>query len=220
MSLLRLVTLSDTHLERVDVPEGDILIHAGDHTYRGTEGESKWALSWLSALPHKHKIIIAGNHEVGWQKTTKRYFILKQFLNLTYLHNSAVTIEGIKFWGSPIQPCFHGWAFQLPRGPMLKSHWDSIPEDTDVLITHGPPYGLGDTNTRDERFGDEDLLTRVLAVKPMYHIYGHAHHGYGIRHFEGVTFVNSAILNDGYQVANKPHVLDIDLKDIKIANTR
>jgi Icc-related predicted phosphoesterase len=211
-SVLKLVILSDTHRQRCAVPDGDVLIHCGDHTYHGAGHESWEALHWLDTLPHKHKLIIAGNHELGWEREDAVRAILEPHKSLTYLHNGGVEIDGIKFWGSPVQPEFHGWAFQMERGEELAKHWEKIPEDVDVLITHGPPKGFGDTNTRDERFGDEDLLRRVLKVRPQIHCYGHAHHGYGEYFFEGIHFINAAILNEGYMVANKPVVVDVDAR--------
>lgn len=159
-------------------------------------------------MPHKHKLIIAGNHEVKWQSPTFRNQLLSQYKTLTYLHETGVEINGVKFWGSPYQPEFCNWAFNVPRGERLAAHWAKIPEDTDVLITHGPPYGFGDTNKQDFRFGDDDLLTRVLQIKPDIHCYGHAHHGYGQYFFEGIHFINAASLNEDYHVQNPPVVVD------------
>src|SRR3990167_1307200 len=207
---MKLVIISDTHCQQIPVPDGDVLIHCGDHTYQGRHAETVHALGWLSDLPHKYKLIIAGNHELGWENPTKRRFLFKNYPRLTYLHETGIEIEGIKFWGSPYQPYFMNWAFNRERGSQLQAHWAKIPDDTDVLITHGPPYGLGDTNGRDPRFGDEDLLKRVLEVKPTIHCYGHAHHGYGERFFEGIHFINAAILNEDYMIAHKPVEVEIN----------
>lgn len=210
--MLKLVILSDTHCQRCAVPDGDVLIHCGDHTYHGAPHESWEALHWLDELPHKHKLIIAGNHELGWEREDAVRAILEPHKSLTYLHNGEVEIDGIRFWGSPVQPEFHGWAFQLERGEELREHWKQIPEGIDVLITHGPPKGFGDTNLRDERFGDEDLLARVLEVKPQIHCYGHAHHGYGEYFHEGIHFINAAVLNEGYMLAREPVVVNVNAR--------
>jgi Icc-related predicted phosphoesterase len=167
----------------------------------------------MGRQPHKHKLFIAGNHEVGWQHFSYRrneYLHRAQELGLVYLEDSGVEIEGIKFWGSPWQPQFMNWAFNLARGAPLKRKWAQIPDDTQVLITHGPPYGFGDTNGYDPRFGCQDLFERVMVVKPEYHLFGHAHDGYGTYMFEGVTFINCAVLNEGYALANPPVVIDVD----------
>ena len=207
---MKLVIISDTHCTQPAVPDGDVLIHCGDHTYRGTYREAMPAFEWLNNLPHRHKIVIAGNHELGWEpeNNARAMYVKDRVLeacpNLTYLEDSDIVIDGVKFWGSPYQPQFYNWAFQKARGAELQRHWAQIPDDTDVLITHGPPKGFGDMNLRDERFGDEDLLARVLTVKPDIHCYGHAHHGYGQWFHEGIHFINAAILNEQYMVANAP----------------
>ena len=215
---VKLVVISDTHCNQFPIPDGDILVHCGDHTYRGTYKETLLALQWLAEQPHKHKLFIAGNHELGWEKEPRFMYPLTRSLEhlwgLTYLRDSGVEIEGIKFWGSPVQPEFYNWAFQKQRGAELARHWEQIPDDTNVLITHGPPYGFGDTNKRDGRFGDEDLLRRVREVKPSLHLFGHAHDGYGEWLSEGTLFINAAILNEDYQVANKPVELEITINDV------
>jgi len=208
---MRLVIISDTHCTQPNVPDGDVLIHCGDFTFHGRAFETKDSLEWFNSLPHKHKLFTAGNHELGWEDEVKRNVYLDWASKCTYLHATGVEIDGVKFWGSPFQPDFMGWAFQLPRGNRLKEHWSLIPDDTDVLITHGPPYGFGDTNgdPRDFRFGDKDLLARVLEVKPDVHCYGHAHGGYGQWFFEGIHFINAALLNESYMLANQPVVVDL-----------
>lgn len=208
---MKLVILSDTHCNEPELPDGDILIHCGDHTFHGRVHETIDALNWLStAGTFKHRICIAGNHEVGWQNGVDRW-IFSAYPRLIYLRDSQVNIDGVKFWGSPVQPLFFNWAFQKQRGEELKRHWAQIPDDTDVLITHGPPKGFGDTNKADERFGDEDLLNRVLEVKPKLHCYGHAHHGSGEYFFQGIHFVNAAVLSEEYQLTKEPIVVDLDV---------
>lgn len=219
--MLKLVIISDTHTQgrALKVPDGDVLIHCGDSTYRGTGPETHHEMEWFSALPHKHKIIIAGNHELGWEADLDRNFyrqvpitkphFLDKYPDLIYLHNTEVTINGVRFWGSPYQPEFYNWAFMKKRGPALAANWAEMPEGIDVLITHGPPYGFGDVNESDNRFGDEDLLKRVLDVKPQIHCYGHAHHGYGEYFHDGIHFINAASLNEDYNPVNAPVVVDV-----------
>ena len=114
---MKLVVISDTHCAEPELPDGDILVHCGDLTYNGTDSETKKALTWLATRPHKYKIFIAGNHEMGWRSSTARYWKLKDHVPpLIYLHDSGCEIEGIKFWGSPVQPWFYDWAFQKQRG--------------------------------------------------------------------------------------------------------
>ena len=208
---MKLVIVSDTHCQQFPIEEeGDVLIHCGDHTFHGKAHESWEALNWLSNVgTFKHRLFIAGNHEVGWENEEDRNFLIARFPALTYLHDNGVTIDGIKFWGSPYQPTYFNWAFQKGRNE-LYAHWEAIPDDVDVLITHGPPCGFGDMNTHDERFGDQALLERVLKVKPQIHCYGHAHSGYGEYFFEGIHFINAAVLNEGYMKERDPVVVEID----------
>lgn len=209
--MLKLVIVSDTHTQgrSLVVPDGDVLIHCGDLTYRGTSVELVGELNWFTSLPHKWKLLIAGNHDFGFQDHWRKQQLVNEFPQLIYLENSGVDIDGIKFWGSPVQPWFHDWAFQKQRGDELREHWSKIPDVLDVLITHGPPSGFGDFNLRDERFGDVDLLERVLVVKPQIHCYGHAHHGYGEYFHDGVHFINAASCNEDYRPVNPPVVVDV-----------
>ncbi len=155
---MRIVCLSDTHTmgRRVTVPDGDVLIHAGDHTLRGTESEMIPALEWLDSLPHRRKVFIAGNHDwfldenapLGFRTWDLRRWssiedMLKRFPALTYLQDSAATIDGVKFYGSPWQPRFQNWAFNFPAepSPLPQEVWEKVPADTEVLITHTPPFG-------------------------------------------------------------------------------
>lgn len=211
---MKLVIISDTHCTEPALPAGDMLIHCGDLTYGGRMHESLDGLKWLSSQPHAFKLLIAGNHEVEWEDKPYTWpeLIKTNFPGITYLHDEGIEIDGLKFWGSPYQPHFMGWAFQKARGDELKEHWKKIPEGTDVLVTHGPPKGFGDCNERDERFGDEDLLHRVLEVRPQIHCFGHAHHGYGQWFFQGIQFINAAVLNEGYILANAPVEVEIDCK--------
>lgn len=213
---MKLVIISDTHQREPDLPDGDVLIHCGDLTFHGGMRESIRQLEWLSVQSHKHKLVIAGNHELGWETNASREWLFRDFPRLRLLHNDGVEIYGLKFWGSPVQPYFHGWAFQKQRSE-LKAHWASIPEGTDVLITHGPPKGFGDTNQFDERFGDEDLLNRVLEVKPAVHCYGHAHHGYGrwAHEYDGhkTIFINAAVLDEDYKLKNAPWIVGLIYDD-------
>jgi Icc-related predicted phosphoesterase len=190
--MLTVVALSDTHgyHGHVRVPEGDILILAGDLTRRGRLEEVAELNSFLAGLPHRHKLVVAGNHDWCFQESPAEARAL--LTAATYLQDEAVVIEGVKFYGSPWQPWFMDWAFNLPRGPELAQRWARIPEDTDILITHGPPLGIGDRIDSGEHVGCEDLLRRVQQVRPKLHLFGHIHEARGIW-TEGVTtFANVA----------------------------
>lgn len=211
----RIVCLSDTHNchEQIVVPDGDILIHAGDSTVRGTADEIFNFAKWFSNLPHKYKIFIAGNHDFFFEddeldKQTIDFF----FPNCFYLQDSFVEVENLKIYGSPWQPRFFDWAFNLNRGAELAAKWELIPNDTDVLITHGPPNGILDEVPRKysiENAGCEDLRKRVEEIKPKLHIFGHIHCGYGQTEKFGVKFVNAANCDESYEPTNLSIVIDL-----------
>ena len=194
---MKIVCLSDTHMEheQLAVPDGDVLIHAGDSTYRGAVPELVRVNAWLGTLPHRHKIIIAGNHD--WLFETDPSLAESLMTNAIYLRDSATSIAGVKFYGAPWQPWFMDWAFNLQRGAEIKRKWDLIPTDTDVLITHGPPQGILDIvpdyrTGLDINVGCEELAPAIARVKPKLHIFGHIHEGYGQLERDGVTYINAA----------------------------
>jgi len=212
MTQVSIVMTSDTHMAIPQVPDADIFIHAGDGTYTGSTHALRDWFQWMERLPHEHKLFIAGNHDWGFDlHPGKHQQIMKEeYPSLTYLENSGCVVKGLKFWGSPVQPHFFQWAFQKNRGKELREHWAQIPDDTDVLITHGPPWSFGDTNANDKRFGDQDLLDRVLEVNPRLHVYGHAHHGYGVYGNEHTIFVNAAHMSESYTPMNDPIKITLD----------
>jgi Icc-related predicted phosphoesterase len=195
-----IVAISDTHgyHDRLEVPDGDVLIHAGDITERGRLEEVEAFDRWLAQLPHRYKIVIAGNHDFCFQHRPGDARALMR--HATYLQDEAVDVEGVKFYGSPWQPEFCDWAFNLPRGPALAAVWAKVPDDTRVLITHGPPLGIGDKTHRGPHAGCEDLLQRVRQVRPPLHVFGHIHEGAGRYEVEGTTFVNASIAGRGSAV--------------------
>jgi Icc-related predicted phosphoesterase len=210
----RIVAISDTHSRHQqfkDIPDGDILIHAGDATVRGDVQEVVEFNHWLGTLPHKHKIFVAGNHDFLFERAPELARTL--ITNAIYLRDSFRIVEGLKIYGSPWQPRFFDWAFNLDRGPELRRKWEMIPDDTDVLITHGPPKGILDlvadrwTGTY-EAVGCEELLPIVQRIRPRVHIFGHIHAGYGQVEQGGTTFINASSCNEAYKIVNAPIVLD------------
>jgi Icc-related predicted phosphoesterase len=205
---MRLVILSDTHSchRRLAIPEGDLLIHAGDMTNTGSWQELQDFNEWLGTLPHKHKIVIAGNHDFCWERDVDQAKAI--LTNGIYLEDSRITIEDINIWGTPWQPEFHDWAFNLPRGRALKEKWDLIPSETDILITHGPPQGHGDRTVLWQHVGCAELYEAVLRVKPRLHIFGHIHEGYGVTRNADTTFINASICELFNRPKNRITVLD------------
>ncbi|MBC8109554.1 MAG: metallophosphatase domain-containing protein [Verrucomicrobia bacterium] len=206
---MKIVCISDTHSHhlKVNVPEGDLLLHAGDITKRGTEGELAEFNYWIGTLPHKHKIIIAGNHDFICEE--KPEVAESLITNAIYLNDSGVEIEGLKIWGSPISPFFHDWAFNRQRGEDIKKHWDLIPIGTDILITHGPPKDILDKTFLKTHVGCEDLLHRIMLVKPKIHLFGHIHEAYGQTYDQDIQFINASIMNLAFQPKHLPIVLEI-----------
>lgn len=190
---MRIVCVSDTHARhrRVAVPDGDLLIHAGDITNTGSLDDVADFDRWLGSLPHQHKVVICGNHDFCFQEQPGRARPL--ITNAIYLEDESAEVAGIRVYGSPWQPWFGGWAFNLPRGPELAAKWALIPPDTQILVTHGPPEGILDRNHRGDHVGCRDLLARVYEVKPRLHVFGHIHEAAGRTEAEGITFVNAAV---------------------------
>lgn len=206
---MRIVAISDTHNlhNGTQIPEGDVLIHAGDFTENGTLEEVLAFERFLRKLPHKHKILVAGNHDFYFENYPEE---AQQIVsNYIYLQDQAVNLNGTKIYGSPWQPRFQEWAFNLERGAEIREKWDLIPEDTDVLVTHGAPQGIRDHATGYGNIGCEELLAAVKRVQPKYHIFGHVHDGYGQSLIGETTFVNVCICDMEYQVVNPPTILDV-----------
>ena len=209
---MRLVCISDTHSmhREISVPDGDILIHAGDCLGVGTLDELEDLDDWLSEQPHRHKILIAGNHDWCLQDEPAEAEALIK--NAIYLRDSGTEIEGLRFWGSPWTPVFFDWAFNLTRGPAIAKRWEQIPADTDVLITHGPPAGILDqvlTATHSQSVGCDDLTRELERLKLKMHVFGHIHEGHGQQHMDDCLFVNASTCNGSFRPLNPAIVVDL-----------
>jgi Icc-related predicted phosphoesterase len=209
---LRLVLLSDTHqLHReVDVPDGDVFIHAGDFTMFS---ESMKAVvdfnDWLGELPHRYKIVVPGNHEFFLEADPSERFMLD---NAIVLINEGIEIEGVRIWGSPVTPLY-GEAFGLSFAKDRKRLYAQIPRDIDVLITHGPPFGILDTApVSGLHEGCRELLRAVTRLRPKLHVFGHIHTAYGIFRTEHTRFVNASRLDLHDDPDKAPFVFDMPRK--------
>lgn len=205
---MRIVLLSDTHERHreIEVPDGDLLIHAGDFTNRGEFEAIEDFDAWLGELPHGKKLVIAGNHDITFE--TKPEEARRRITHATYLQDARVEIGGIKIWGSPWQPWFLDWAFNLRRGQALRAVWSRIPRDTDLLVTHGPPLGRLDRVPRGEDVGCEELAARLTELRVKMHVFGHIHEGYGVERAPGIMFVNASNCDAGYDATQAPIVVD------------
>jgi Icc-related predicted phosphoesterase len=198
------------------IPKGDVLIHAGDLMNSGYNAvDISIFLDWFGSFKHQHKIFIAGNHDRYFETfpdyvldmINKKNKTLKK--KITYLQDEEIIIDGVKFYGSPWQPEFFDWAFNLKKGEPLKKIWSKIPVNTEILVTHGPPHGILDIVLRKkEHVGCEMLKKRIAVVKPKMHLFGHIHESYGVERKNGTTFANASICNAKYAPINKPLVFD------------
>ena len=224
---MKILCLSDTHSRHNRIPKewlipADTIVHAGDTCNAGYLQEAKDFLDWFESLDYKNKIFVAGNHD--WVFESHPDIIkelLKKYPSITYLQDSGVEIDGIKFWGSPQTPYFHNWAFNCARNdadaltynkPVISHYWDMAPMDTNVFITHGPPYGIGDfvPYSGGENVGCKDLLDKIHNMPNLkLHVSGHIHCGYGEVFKDGKHFINAATCDEQYQVTQKPILYEI-----------
>lgn len=222
---IKVVCISDTHCvhREISLPGGDILIHAGDCTRGGTFEQLRDFLDWFSTQPFSHRIWIAGNHDItldqkfyaeNWSRFHRKYAkqdldqiqsLIRSYDNITYLEDTMLEVEGLKIYGSPWQPTFFNWAFNVERGCAIDAIWSSIPSGVDIVMTHGPPLGYGDLCNSGIRAGCANLLHHIMyRIQPRVHIFGHIHEDVGIWNNGTTNFVNAASCSLQYQIAHSP----------------
>jgi len=229
---MKITLISDTHTKHRfcenDLPGGDLLIHAGDFMNSGyNPREAMEFFDWFNNLSnYDTKVFIAGNHDRWMEdKPEEAHGILTGYKHIEYLRDSDLVLyfdgpngdhpeDNVHIYGSPWQPEFYNWAFNLPRnGKELRDKWDAIPTNTDILITHGPAQTYVDTSGapyNEPNLGCELLKARVELIKPKIHVCGHIHGGHG-HYYNGHThFFNASILNEQYTYANLPFTFDWD----------
>jgi Icc-related predicted phosphoesterase len=229
---IRFVCISDTHGKHreLKLPDGDVLLHCGDFTDKGTHEEIMDFNEWLGTLPYSHKIVVAGNHDLSldaaeyearWGKEWhhKTYndpnISVRLLTNCIYLENRGTEIEGIKIYGSPMSPPIPGrvMAFNLDQGLVSKTFWSKLPADTDILITHSPPKGILDKTFTGLRVGDESLMLEVLSkCRPKFHVFGHIHEGYGIVRVANTFFLNVSSCTLTSEMKHDPICFDMPIK--------
>lgn len=225
---MKIVAISDTHNRhgRLVIPECDLLIHAGDFTGQGMQSEVKAFAQWLDTLPAKDIIIVPGNHEEVFERCypQSKKWITDECPGAIVLVDETVVIDGVKIHGSPVTPWFMDWAWNRARDwkeaqfrnvGLIQPHWDAIPEGTNILITHGPPYEILDElayvdgTPKGQFIGCQQLLKRVKEVKPDLHIFGHIHtHGGREKHEDGTSFYNVAVCDEMYVPINPIRVIE------------
>lgn len=203
---MRIVCISDTHNfhREVSLPEGDVLIHSGDATSSGSLEEASAFARWWDTLDFPYKIFVAGNHDWLWERQPSFADTL-----VPSLHEKIIEIEGLKVYGASWQPRFMDWAFNVDRGPAIAEKWARIPDDTDILITHGPPCGILDKLEDGTAVGCRDLRERLRDVRPKLVVFGHIHHCRGQIEVDGTRYLNAAICDEAYRAVNKPMVVDL-----------
>jgi len=215
---MKICIISDTHTKHKLIGlkkyEADVLIHCGDITGNGGIAAITDFLSWFNEVEgFRHKIFIAGNHDWLFQRNNS---LARQVVedvgkgDIIYLENEEKVIENIKFYGTPVQPPFCNWAFNVFE-PKLTEYWKIIPDDTDVLITHSPPYMIGDYVPHSmQHEGSPSLYKEVTdRIKPKVHCFGHIHEGYGIKELYGINFINASCLDGDYMAVNDPVIIEI-----------
>ena len=208
--MTKLVIIADTHTfhDKAVLPKGDILIHAGDLEIRNNL-ELQIIIEWFESLDFKHIIWVGGNHDFYLEQLFNSSIEPIMPENVHYLMNTEITIEGIKFWGSPFSTVFGRWAF-MNHLPELKEIWNTIPSDTDIVITHSPPFGILDQCINGVSVGCPALRDKLKSIKPKYHICGHIHEAHGIYQDEYTTYINASVLNEYYKMVNDPVVIEYE----------
>jgi len=243
----RFVCWSDTHgrhdaVPKHGYPEADVLLHAGDFTNAGEKEQIESFSNWLDAYPAKHKVVVAGNHDITFHEEyyldrgaarfhrqaipdTSRAainFEVKPYDcsecrgllgNHIYLEDSAVEVCGYTIYGSPWQPEFCDWAFMLPRGAPMKEIWAKMPESVDVLLTHTPPHGYGDKTSDGCRVGCEMLRAAIQQRAVFVNVSGHIHGGYGCSTDDSTLYINASTCDSHYRPVNPPIVFDLPPPD-------
>lgn len=197
LDAVTVVALSDTHMRHRElvVPPCELLVHAGDFSRRGTSAETREFIAWMASQPAREKVLVAGNHDRFAELEPERLRELTVRSGIRYLFDEEVTLLGLRIWGSPVTPAFRSMAFNRERGAAIRRHWDAIPAGLDLLVTHGPPQGIGDRAFFGAHVGCEALMDAVRQRPPRAHVFGHIHEAAGEYRDAGLStrFLNVAI---------------------------
>ena len=219
----RFVCISDTHSTSISLPPGDVLLHAGDFTRRGTQQEVWDFANYLRNLKFEHKVVIAGNHDSPFDienyadiLNKKRNpvpcdpYITKRLLkDVIYLEDSLAIIKGFRIWGTPWTEQHNKGAFTLKDRLVIGEKWNDIPDNIDILLTHSPPYNILDRSKDNRKVGCESLAAAVRRVRPKVHVFGHIHESHGCFTQNGICYINASICNNRYMPIYRPYVFDL-----------
>lgn len=246
MTKLKVTTISDTHnkINQKIFEPCDVLIHAGDATMVGDLKEFDVFIKWMKKQPANYKIFVAGNHDKKLDNTPWKDEIIKKLEDggITYLCNSSVIIEGVKFYGSPYTPTFFNWAFMRDAGNDIEKEWKKMQIDSDVVITHGPSYKILDKCPSrpildcngypvldsytlqplrtDPHVGCKSLKNMIDIVKPAVHVFGHIHESAGAEYVDGILMINACLIDGRYfSLKKKPHSFLIEVEEIGFKRT-
>lgn len=210
--LLKLVCISDTHTkhEQIQIPnEGDVLIHAGDYSYRGTLPETQKFLDWFAAQPQPNKILVPGNHDFLFEENPTLALEMCNERNITLLDNKYAEHDGVKFYGCPMTPTFGDWAMMMTHWES-KDYWERVTDRMNVLITHGPPYKVLDRVPGGGFAGCRYHREAIERLKPDVCIFGHIHLGGGGEYVnDSIRYYNVACLDERYVVVNPPRIIEL-----------
>jgi Icc-related predicted phosphoesterase len=220
--MITICCISDTHSfhAQLEIPKCDLLIHAGDFSGWGKYEDVYFINKWFGELKEKEIakeiILVAGNHDL-WAEQYPG-LMKEELTNCIYLNEESCEVFGYKIFGSPITPEFNNWAFNRKRGEEIARHWTKIPEGTEILISHGPPYGILDIDTEmiyslplgPEHLGCEELLKAVKKLKPRLHCFGHIHSSHGEMDIDGTKFINASVLDEQYNLVYKPTIIHLE----------
>ena len=194
----KILHISDTHgLHRQleNLPEADVIVHSGDISKEGTEEEVLDFITWFEELPYRHKVFVAGNHDLCLQGAELEG--LEDSCH--FLYGSGLEIEGLKFWGIPLLVADQ-------KSGSYEEMIQAIPEDTDILVTHEAPYGICDDNHYP---GSLSLLEMVLQVNPWCHLFGHVHEAYGHTTSKSTYFSNAALTDRWCLLNHEPRLIEL-----------
>ena len=212
---MKIVFISDTHIKHRDLDfsmskynDVETIVHSGDFSHNQKQFDD--FINWFSELPFKNKILIPGNHEILVQENEEDFFRVCKEFGIIGLIDSGVVIDDIKFYGSPWTPLFFNWAY-MKEDYILDQYWDKIPNDVNVLITHGPAYGILDGVIHygiGENVGSESLADRIDHLKKLkIHTFGHIHEARGMYKENKILRINASSVNQNYEIL-PPFIVD------------